>query len=83
MMNRQCSRPYLRPSRARSGKLASGVGSTLCDDVQMAYERACIEQDFEVAEHLLRALEAIAHREMNQQSLDRAYYVLTHARGRT
>lgn len=82
MMNRQYSHRYLRPSRARSGKRASGVGSTLCDDVQTAFERACIEQDFEVAEHLLRALEAIAHREMNQQALVRAYCVLTHDRGR-
>jgi hypothetical protein len=56
--------------------------STLCDDVQIAFERACSEQDFEVAEHLLCALEAIARREKNDELLDRAYWALFRCPGR-
>jgi hypothetical protein len=44
----------------------------------MAFERACSERDFEVAEYLFRTLEAIAVRETNDPSLDRAYRVLVH-----
>jgi len=80
-MSHRSSRPFSRPSRARSRKVAGAVRSTLHDDVQMAFERACTEQDFEVAEHLLRALEVIALRETNEQSPDRAYYMLAHCLG--
>jgi hypothetical protein len=52
--------------------------STLRDDVQTAFERACSEQDFEVAEYLLRTLEAIARRDADDSSLDRPYRVLAH-----
>lgn len=33
--------------------------------VLAAYEKACQENDYEIAEHLLRALEAISKREGN------------------
>ncbi len=82
MMSHRSPRPFSRPSRARSRKVANVVvRSTLHDDVQRAFERACTEQDFEVGEHLLRALEVIACRETNEQSPDRAYYVLAHCLG--
>ncbi len=45
-------------------------------------QRACSEKDFEVAEYLLRTLEAIARREANDSSPDRAYRVLAHCQGR-
>jgi len=77
-MSHRSSRPTIR---ARSRKGTSAVRSTLHDDVQMAFERACTEQDFEVAEHLLRALEVIACRETNEQSPDQAYYMLAHCLG--
>ena len=82
MMRRQCSRPFSRQPGALSRKDASAVRSTLQDDVRMAFERACSEKDFEVAEYLLRTLEAIARREANDSSLDRAYRVLAHCLGR-
>jgi hypothetical protein len=44
--------------------------------------RACLsEKDFEVAEYLLRTLEAIARREANNSLPDRAYRVLAHCLG--
>ncbi|MBB4517472.1 hypothetical protein GGD68_006275 [Paraburkholderia fungorum] len=70
MMRRQASRSLPRQ--------AGAVRSTLHDDVRKAFERACSENDFEVAEYLLRTLEAIARRELNDSSLDRAYRVLAH-----
>lgn len=54
------------------GKLCS-----LRDDVFAAFERACREQDFVTAEHLLKALEAMAERSGNDDVLlQRAYLVL-------
>lgn len=46
---------------------------SLDDDVSAAFERACRERDFAVAEHLLRALEAIADRNGDDAPLQRAY----------
>lgn len=83
MMRGQSSRPFSRRSRTLSHKDASAIRSTLHDDVRMAFERACSEKDFEVAEYLLRTLEAIARREVNDSSLDRAYWVLAHCLGGT
>ena len=82
MMRRQSSRPCSRQPGPLSRKVASAIRSTLHDDVLMAFERACSERDFEVAEYLLRTLEAIAVRETNDPSLDRAYRVLVHCLGR-
>lgn len=54
------------------GKLCS-----LSDDVFAVFERACREQDFETAEHLLKALEAMAERTVDDDAqLQRAYLVL-------
>lgn len=46
---------------------------SLEEDVFAAFERACREQDFEVAEHLLQTLEAIAHRTGDKDQLESAY----------
>lgn len=46
--------------------------SSLEDDVSTVFERACREQDFGVAEYLLRALEAIAQRDGDEERLQRA-----------
>jgi hypothetical protein len=70
------SRPFIRPLGALSPKGEDVIRPTLRDDVQTVFERACAEKDFEVAEHLLRALEAIACREKNEASLNIAYWVL-------
>lgn len=49
------------------------MGHTLEDDVSAVFERACIEQDLLVAEHLLGALELIAQRDERQtERLQRA-----------
>lgn len=45
---------------------------TLEEDVSAAFERACLEQDLAVAEHLLRALEIIAQRDGNENQLQQA-----------
>ncbi len=49
---------------------------SLEDDVLVVFERACREEDLAVAEHLLRALEAIAQRDGDQDSLQRAFRLL-------
>ena len=46
---------------------------TLGDDVLAAFERACEEGDLQVAEHLLRALEAMAGRTEGEERVERAY----------
>ncbi len=47
--------------------------SSLEDDIAAAFERACREQDFMVAEYLLHALEAIARRNGDDIAVHRAY----------
>lgn len=49
---------------------------TLHDEIVAAFERACREGDFDVAEYLLRALEAVARRQRGEQELERAYLAL-------
>lgn len=78
MMRRQSSRPFSRRPRTVPRKDTSARLSTLHDDVQMAFERACSEKDFEAAEYLLRTLEVIARSEANDSSLNRAYRVVVH-----
>ncbi|MFS8980111.1 hypothetical protein PO002_37610 [Cupriavidus necator] len=46
------------------------------DEVFAVFERACREGDFELAEHLLLALEAMARRQEADRQLDRAYLLL-------
>jgi hypothetical protein len=43
------------------------------DDVFAVFERACREQEFEVAEHLLQALETIAEDSGDEDRLEEAY----------
>lgn len=54
--------------------------ASLEDEVSMAFERACREHDWEIAEFLFQALEAIARREGQdarlQAALDRWVEVL-------
>lgn len=52
--------------------------NSLEDDVFAVFERACREQDFEIAEHLLQTLEATAHRSGDHEQLDLAYLSLAH-----
>lgn len=40
-------------------------GPSLRDDILAAFERACRERDFELAELLMQALEAMARRDGN------------------
>jgi hypothetical protein len=82
MMRGQSTRSVPRRAGTLSHKDAGATQSTLYDDVQKAFERACSESDFEVAEYLLRTLESIARREANDSSLDRAYLILAHCMGR-
>ena len=51
--------------------------NTLEKAVLQVFEAACQQQDFEVAEHLLRALEVIAHREGERNCLEPAMLTLT------
>lgn len=46
------------------------------DDVSRAFKRACHERDWEVAEYLLQALEAIAKRDGDEPRVDAALNVL-------
>lgn len=50
-----------------------GTPRSLEDDVSIAFDRACRERDWEVAEYLFQALEAIARREGDDCRVDRAF----------
>lgn len=52
---------------------------TLHDEIFAVFERACREGNFDVAEDLLRALEATARQRKDEQELDRAYLVLVNS----
>lgn len=56
--------------------------STLETDIRVAFERACREGDYLVAEHLLQALESIAKREGNPQQLENAYLQFANGQSR-
>lgn len=45
----------------------------LVDQISLVFKAACREQDWEVAEFLLQALEAIAGRERNGELAESAY----------
>lgn len=46
---------------------------SLSDDVLAVFERACQENEFELANHLLSALEAIASKQTDRHQLDATY----------
>lgn len=46
---------------------------TLEEDVAKLFRRACRERDWEIAEFLFQALEAIANREENDESVQAAF----------
>ena len=46
---------------------------SLVDEISAVFIRACREHDYEVAEHLLQTLEAIAKRDGNAQLTEAAY----------
>jgi len=56
------------------------VKRTLDEDVFAAFERSCRAGEFEVAEHLLTALEAIARIRASDEQLAIAYLVFANAR---
>jgi len=55
--------------------------TTLDDDVLTVFERACQEKDWAVAEHLLRALEALSRREGVDDHVESAYLELVRSLG--
>lgn len=46
---------------------------SLSDDLLTIFKRACRENEFEVADHLLTALEVIASEQADRHQLDAAY----------
>ncbi len=52
--------------------------TTLNDDLLTVFDRACQESDWEVAEHLLRALETLSRREGCDEHVESAYLELMH-----
>ncbi|BCG01621.1 hypothetical protein PPGU19_061890 (plasmid) [Paraburkholderia sp. PGU19] len=54
------------------------IHRTLHEDVFATFARACQEGEFELAEHLLHAIETIARQKQDCGELDRAYLLLTH-----
>ncbi|SAK92935.1 hypothetical protein AWB81_05060 [Caballeronia arationis] len=55
---------------------------SLHGDVFAAFKRCCEEEEFELAEHLLRAIEAIAEQGADSELLDAAYALLVLPRDR-
>jgi copper oxidase (laccase) domain-containing protein len=54
---------------------------SLADDIMAALLRANEEKDYQVAEHLLQALETIAQREETETKVNEAYLQLAHTLG--
>jgi hypothetical protein len=50
--------------------------TTLNDDLLTVFDRACQESNWEVAEHLLRALETVSRRERSDEHVENAYVEL-------
>lgn len=57
--------------------------TNLGDDILAAFKRACDERDLLVAEHLLRALEAMADRPGGDERVERAYLEVARSLGDT
>lgn len=55
----------------------SGIDKTLGEELFAVFARACQERDFELADYLLRGLEALARRENNPSYLDCAYVLFS------
>lgn len=53
---------------------------TLEDEITCAFAHACADRDLEVAEFLLQALEAIAHRQGGDELTEGALDALLHIR---
>lgn len=51
----------------------SSLGHTLSDDLLEVFKRACLENEFESAGHLLSALEVLVSKQTDGNSLDAAY----------
>lgn len=56
--------------------------TTLSDDLLTVFDRACREQDWEVAEHVFRALELLSLREGSDDKVESAYLELVRTLGR-
>jgi hypothetical protein len=52
--------------------------TTLNDDLLTVFDRACQESDWEVAEHLLRALETLSRRDGCDEHVESEYLELMH-----
>ena len=59
-----------------------GAPRSLQEDIARAFRRACRERDWEAAEFLLQALEAIAAREGDDSALDAALLDSLHVKMR-
>ncbi|RWA53103.1 hypothetical protein AU476_14800 [Cupriavidus sp. UYMSc13B] len=55
--------------------------STLNEDLFSIFERACRDEDFEIADQLLHALETLARRSHDTRQLSLAYFVFANACG--
>ncbi len=53
----------------------SPVSHTLDEDVFAVFERACRERQFELADHILAALESIARQRNDARQLEHAYVI--------
>ncbi len=56
--------------------------TTLGDDLLTVFDRACHEQDWEIAEHIFRALELLSLREGSEEKVESAYLELVRTLGR-
>lgn len=56
--------------------------TTLSDDLLTVFDRACREQDWEVAEHVFLVLELLSLREGSEKKVESAYLDLVHTIGR-
>jgi hypothetical protein len=60
----------------------SKESKSLEEEVIAVFERACREQDLVAAEHLLKTLEAMAHRSGNEERVEDAYLHLAQTTSR-
>lgn len=59
------------------------MNSTLADDIFSAYKRACLQDELDLAEILLKALEEIARKEGSDERLNHALLFAVDSRPRT
>lgn len=65
--------------RRRLSDATAPLEGSLQKELLMVFERACREQDFAVADHLLAALETIARRQDDEEQLVPAYLIFADA----